>query len=152
MNPNQQEVKREIEYYAQQFGVDPAWACAVAMVESSLGENRISPTNCRGVFQMSSIAMEDLRWQMGSEDDDTVEIVCGLLFLRLLYRRWGTIEEATTHFCDPNDRSFYLDRVLGYMRSFAQLPEPEPPDPAAPSVGLGPVPEKKRSWWKSLWG
>jgi len=147
MNPNQQEVKQEIEYYAHQFGVDAVWACAVAMVESSLGDDRISRTGCRGVFQMSSIAMEDLRQQMGSEDDDTVEIVCGLLFLRLLRKRWGTIEEATNHFCDPNDRNFYLDRVLSYMESFKQPLNPEPP-----AVGLGPTPEKKRGWWESLWG
>ena len=147
MNASQQEVKREIEFYSELLGVDPIWACAVAMVESSLGEHRISPTNCRGIFQMSSIAMEDLRRQMGSEDDDTVEIVCGLLFLRLLRRRWGTMEEATNHYCDPNDRSFYLDRVLGYMQSFRQQAIP-----ATAETGLKPTQPPAKSWWEKLWG
>jgi len=150
MNANQQEVKREIEFYAEMLGVDSAWACAVAMVESSLGEHRISPTNCRGIFQMSSIAMEDLRQQMGSEDDDTVEIVCGLLFLRLLRRRWGAIEEATNHYCDPNDRGFYLDRVLGYMQLFRQQAAAAVPVPTVASSNPANPPAK--NWWKKLWG
>ena len=151
MNASQQEVKREIEFYSELLGVDPIWACAVAMVESSLGEHRISPTNCRGIFQMSSIAMEDLRQQMGTESDDTVEIVCGLLFLRLLYRRWGTFEEATNHYCDPNDRSFYLDRVLGYIRLFRQQATAAAV-PAPPVASNNPANPPAKNWWKKLWG
>jgi len=143
MNLNQEEVKKEIEFYANLLGIDPTWASAVAMVESSLGEHRISRTNCRGIFQMSSIAMEDLRLEMGSEDDDTIEIVCGLLFLRLLRNRWGSIEEATNHFCDPNDRDFYLDRVLGYMEEFK-------PKPLAPVIAETVQPPK--NWWERMFG
>lgn len=146
MNPNQQRVKETIERYARMLGVDPVWAVAVAMTESSLGEARISPTNCRGIFQMSSIAMEDLRLQMGTVGDDELEILCGLLFLRLLYRRWGSIDEATNHYCDPNDRSFYLDRVRGYMRAF--MPQAPPP----PVVSEYPANKEPKSWWERLWG
>lgn len=148
LNPNQEKVKQAIENFASLLDVDPNWACAIAMVESSLGENRISRTNCRGVFQMSSIAMEDLRQQMGLPDDDLIGIVCGLLFLRLLYQRWGTLDEATNHFCDPNDRGFYLNRVLGYMQSLNQPAIPA----AAEETELKPVQPPAKSWWEKLWG
>jgi len=64
---------------------------------------------------MSTIAMKDLLLSMRNIDDDMVDIVCGIAFLRLLLKRWGTIEKATEHFCDPADRNFYLDRVKHYM-------------------------------------
>lgn len=144
MNPRQDEIKRTIEYWAGLLGIDPNWASAIAMTESSLGEHRISPTNCRGIFQMSVIAMDDLRQLMGSPGDDVTEILCGLLFLRLLQKRWGTIEEATLHYCDPADRGFYLDRIKGYMREFKEQSAPEAP----PVAEIKPA----KSWWAKLWG
>lgn len=148
LNSNQQKVKEAIENYSSLLDIDPAWAVAIAMVESSLGEHRISPTNCRGIFQMSSIAMEDLRQQMGIGGDDDLEILCGLLFLRLLYRRWDGLEEATNHFCDPNDRSFYLNRVLDYMKSLNQQAIPT----VAEETELKPVQPPAKSWWERFWG
>lgn len=142
MNLNQQRIKETIENYCSLLDIDPAWAAAIAMTESSLGEARVSRTGCLGIFQMSSVAMEDLR----RSPDDVEEILCGLLFLRLLLRRWGTIEEATLHYCDPNDRGFYLDRVRGYMRSFNQ---PVPPPPVA---STNPANEQAKKWWERLWG
>jgi len=118
LKTKQVEIKVMIEVIAKLFGIDPAWATAVAMVESSLGLFQKSPTRCLGAFQMSSIAMKDLLLAMEVIDDDLIDIVCGVAFLRLLLRRWGSIEEATNHFCDPNDRSFYLDKVLEYMQAF----------------------------------
>lgn len=118
MDNKQIETKAKIEEVARLFGIDPAWACAVAMVESSLGLHQLSPTGARGVFQMTNIAMKDLLYSMEKIDDDLVDIVCGVAFLRLLFRRWGSIEEATNHFCDPNDRWFYLIRVQEYMQKF----------------------------------
>lgn len=87
------------------------------MTESSLGINQISPTGCKGVFQMSTIAMKDLLQAMTDEDEDMIDIACGLSFLRLLYKRWGNIEDATLHYCAPADRNFYLDRVKNYMEN-----------------------------------
>ena len=109
---------KKINTVAELIGIDPAWACAVAMIESSLGEHQLSPTGCKGVFQMSMIAMKDLHILMQQEDDDSVDIACGMLFLRLLLKRWGSIEDATAHFCDPNDRDFYIDKVKEYMKVF----------------------------------
>lgn len=86
------------------------------MVESSLGEKQKSSTGCLGVFQMSRIAMMDLLQSMETLDDDLIDIVCGIAFLKLLLNRWETIEEATNHFCDPGDRSFYFDRVKSFMK------------------------------------
>lgn len=111
-------VKEKIETIARAMGVDPVWAVAVAMVESSLGDNQKSHTGCKGVFQMSSIAMKDLLQEMEKADDDIIDIACGLSFLHLLLKRHGTIEAATARFCDPNDRSFYVPRVMKYMEVF----------------------------------
>ena len=109
------ETREKIRMLAEIFGVDPKWAISVAIVESSLGLFQKSPTGCRGVFQMSSIAMKDLLLEMEKRDDDLIDIVCGVAFLRLLLRRWGSIDEATAHFCDPNDRHFYIKRVKKFM-------------------------------------
>jgi membrane-bound lytic murein transglycosylase MltF len=114
LTQKQIETKVKIEFFARLFGVDPKWAIAIAMVESSLGLAQKSPTGCSGVFQMSTIAMKDLLLSMRDIDDDMVDIVCGIAFLRLLLKRWKTIEGATERFCDPNDRSFYLQRVLEF--------------------------------------
>ena len=114
----QTETRWKVEFFATLFDIKPEWAAAVAMTESSLGKFQKSPTSCLGVFQMSPIAMKDLLQEMESVDDDLVDIVCGVAFLRLLKKRWGSIEEATLHYCDPADRSFYLDRVLQYMKEF----------------------------------
>ena len=115
LNEKQIESKVKIEVFARLFGIDPSWAVAVGFVESSLGLNQKSPTGCRGIFQMSNIAMKDLLQSMEIIDDDMVDIVCGVAFLRLLLKRWKTIENATAHFCDPNDRDFYIDRVKKLM-------------------------------------
>lgn len=146
MNANQEHVKQQIENYCAILDIDPNWACAVAMVESSLGDNRLSRTGCRGIFQMSSIAMEDLRREMATGHEDDIEILCGLLFLRLLYRRWGSIEQATLHYCDPADRGFYLDRVLGYLESFQKQSAP-----ASPSAPPAPMKNEDVLPWYLRW-
>ena len=115
LSVNQQLVKSKIEKLAPFFGLDPAWLVAVAMTESSLGEKQKSQTGCRGVFQMSGIAMKDLLQEMEKNDDDLIDIACGTAFLYLLLRRHKSIEAATVRFCDPKDRDFYIDRVKKYM-------------------------------------
>ena len=117
LTEKQRDTQSKIWEVCNLFDVDPSWACAVAMVESSLGLNQKSPTGCRGVFQMSSIAMKDLLYDMEKTDDDMIDIACGVLFLRLLYRRHGSIETATERYCDPKDRDFYVGRVMDYMDS-----------------------------------
>lgn len=117
LNPEQIDNKTKIETISKIFGIDPKWAVAVAMTESSLGLNQKSPTGCRGVFQMSQIAMKDLLQEMERQDDDLIDNFAGVAFLRLLLKRHGSIEGATGHFCDPKDRDFYIDRVKGYMIS-----------------------------------
>ena len=115
LNDKQSETYRKIVKISKIFGIDSKWPLAIAMTESSLGINQKSPTGCRGVFQMSSIAMKDLLYEMEKDDDDLIDIFAGIAFLRLLLKRWKTIEEATLHYCDPNDRDFYLKRVKDYM-------------------------------------
>jgi hypothetical protein len=116
VNQRQIETKVKIEFFSKLFGIDPTWAVAIASVESSLGLNQRSSTNCLGVFQMSSISMQDLLQSMPLIDDDLIDIVCGIAFLRLLLKRWGSIDEATNHFCDPLDRHSYLDKVKALMK------------------------------------
>jgi len=111
----QQETKDKIIQFSTLLGVDPAWTVAVAKVESTLGLAQKSPTGARGVFQMTGIAMKDLLQEMEKHDDDLVDICCGILFLRLLLRRHGSIEAATAKYCDPNDRHFYVPKVLKLM-------------------------------------
>jgi len=115
MTSKQIEVKVKIEFFSKLFGIDPKWAVAIATVESSLGLFQKSPTNCLGVFQMSSIAMKDLLQDMAEIDDDLIDIVCGIAFLRLLLNRHGSIEKATARFCDPLDREVYVPKVLSLM-------------------------------------
>ena len=115
LNKKQLDTKDKITKLALAMGLDPVWASAVAMTESSLGMKQKSPTGCVGVFQMSSIAMKDLLQEMKKQDDDIIDIACGLAFLHLLLKRHGTKEAAVAHFCDPADRKFYIDRVNDFM-------------------------------------
>jgi hypothetical protein len=120
LTTRQIECKHKIEKMCTAIGLDPVWPTAIAMVESSLGEHQKSPTGCKGVFQMSSIAMKDLLEEMVKSDDDLIDIACGLAFLHLLLKRHGSIELATQRYCDPKDRQFYLSRVLSYMTVFGE--------------------------------
>ena len=120
LSQKQKETVDKIRAIAPFFGLDPEWLMAVAMTESSLGTNQKSPTGCRGVFQMSSIAMKDLLQEMEKHDDDLIDIACGAAFLYLLKRRHGSVEEATARFCDPKDRDFYVKRVLSFMLAFGK--------------------------------
>ena len=110
----------KIRRAAELLGVDPDWASAVAMVESALGKYQLSKTGARGVFQMTTIAMRDLLQEMQKNDDDLIDIACGVLFLRLLLKRHKTIEEATARYCDPKDRGFYIEKMKGYMKEFKE--------------------------------
>lgn len=120
LNAKQKATADRIRSIAPFFGLSPEWLMAVAMAESSLGLNQKSPTGCRGVFQMSSIAMKDLLQEMERHDDDLIDIACGAAFLYLLLRRHGSVEEATARFCDPKDRDFYVNRVLSFMLAFGK--------------------------------
>jgi hypothetical protein len=91
------------------------------MTESSLGLQQKSPTGCKGVFQMSSIAMTDLLLEMGENNNDWADVLCGLAFLFLLLKRWENIDDATLHFCDPRDREFYLSRVKVFQEEFERM-------------------------------
>ena len=118
LNQKQLETKEKIIKIAEAIGLNSSWALAIAMTESSLGEKQKSPTGCRGVFQMSSIAMKDLLIEMEKADDDIIDIACGLAFLHLLLKRHKSFDNATAHFCDPNDKWFYVERMRDFMKEF----------------------------------
>lgn len=121
LDDRQKATLAKIRKAAELLGVDPDWASAVAMVESALGKYQLSKTGARGVFQMTTIAMRDLLNEMQRQDDDLIDIVCGILFLRLLLKRWKTEEEATGHFCDPADRGFYIDRMKKFRKELKDM-------------------------------
>jgi hypothetical protein len=118
LQPKQLEIKRLVEAVSALFNLNPTWSLAIAMTESSLGLNQLSPTGCKGVFQMSSIAMKDLHQEMEKVDDDLIDIVCGISFLYLLLKRHKTIEKATSKYCDPAVVDDYLNKVNYYMKEF----------------------------------
>jgi hypothetical protein len=118
MTDRQKATIEKIRKLAPIIGVDTSWALAIADQESSLGEHQLSPTGAKGDFQMTRIAILDLLAESQKKDDDLIDICFGLLFLRLLLRRWGTIEEATGHYCDPNDKHFYVPSIMAKMRKY----------------------------------
>ena len=118
MTDHQKYIKLTIEELSLALGVDPSWALAIAEQESSLGEHQLSPTGAKGVFQMTRIAVLDLLQESQKKDDDLIDICFGLLFLRLLLKRWGTVEEATGHYCDPSDKHFYVPAVIKKMAKY----------------------------------
>jgi len=120
LSEKQRDVKSKIDKIAPMLGLDPIWATSIAMIESSLGVHQLSKTGCKGVFQMSTIAMKDLLKDMENIDDDLIDIICGLLFLRLLLNRWKDTKKATEHFCDPAEKKSYLQRVTNCMRIFSE--------------------------------
>ena len=120
LNKKQKEVRAKIETIARLADIDPTWVTAVAMTESSLGLNQKSPTGARGVFQMTTIAMKDLLLEMENSDDELTDIFCGVAFLRTLLWRWGSIDDATLHYCNPKDRHFYLKRVADYIQKLKE--------------------------------
>lgn len=117
LTQKQKDLKRAIELYSEMFGVDPDLAVAISLTESSLGLNPISPTKARGPFHMTTIAAKDVLYN----GDEFELMILGLLFLRLLKRRWGNMDDAISHFCDEKDRWFYVDRVKGYREEFKQM-------------------------------
>lgn len=116
LSARQWEVAELIREVARIAGIDKNWSVAHGMVESSLGVNRRSPTGAKGVFGMTSIAMKDLLQEM--ENDDTIAILCGVAFLKLLHDRHGEYRDATLKYCDPKDRDFYWARVKDYWEKF----------------------------------
>lgn len=121
LDPKQYDTLRTVRKCATMLGIDPDWAAAVAMTESALGKHQLSKTGAKGVFQMTTIAMKDLLQEMQKSDDDLIDIACGILFLRLLLKRWKTIDEATAHFCDPKDKGFYIDRMKRFKKELQEV-------------------------------
>jgi len=121
LNGKQEAVLESVRSIAKVLGVSQEWASAIALTESSLGLKQKSPTGCRGVFQMSSVAMKDLLWEMENvQEDETIDICCGILYLKLLLKRHLTVEKATGKYCDPNDREFYVPKVMRLMKEFGE--------------------------------
>ena len=121
LDDRQKATLAKIRKAAELLGVDPDWASAIAMVESALGRYQLSRTGAKGVFQMTSIAMKDLLNEMQRQDDDLIDIVCGILFLRLLLKRHKTEDAATARYCDPRDRGFYIDRVKRFKKELQEV-------------------------------
>lgn len=121
LDDRQKATLAKIRKAAELLGVDPDWSSSIAMVESALGRYQLSRTGAKGVFQMTSIAMKDLLNEMQRQDDDLIDIVCGILFLRLLLKRHKTEDAATARYCDPRDRGFYIDRMKRFKKELQEV-------------------------------
>ncbi len=110
--------KEKIIAISKIIGLNPAWSLAIAEIESSMGVNQLSPSGAKGVYQLTNIAFKDLRQDMERKNDDTIDILCGLAFLYLLKRRWGSEIEATLHYCDPAVKTDYLEKMQKAMANF----------------------------------
>jgi hypothetical protein len=65
--------------------------------------------------------MKDLLQEMEKQDDDVLDILCGIAALHLLFRRYKNIEDATAKFCAPADRTFYIDRVKSFIEELKNV-------------------------------
>lgn len=120
LNQKQKEVEDLIEKISNAIDLSPLLTLSIAMTESSMGLNQKSGTGAKGVFQMTSIAMKDLLQEMEKQDDEIIDVLCGIAFIYLLMKRWGTWKGVVDHFCDPKDRDFYWNRVNGYINQYLQ--------------------------------
>ncbi len=93
LNQKQEEVKDLIERVCKAINFSKNWPLAIAMTESSLGLK---------------------------QDDEIIDVLCGIAFIYLLMKRWGTWKGVVDHFCDPKDRDFYWNRVNGYINQYLQ--------------------------------
>jgi len=79
-----------IEEEALKQGFNPGWALAVARLESKLNPTLVSPTGARGLFQLTRVAIEDVRQKFGlpamtpaREFDPRWNASVGISYLRL---------------------------------------------------------------------
>ena len=114
----------KIREVCELVGISTTLALAIAEVESTMGKNQLSKTGARGVFQMTSIAMKDLLQEMEKKDDDWIDIMCGVLYLRVLLRRWKDVETAVKKYCDSEVRDDYWAKVSAAMDPLAGTNQP----------------------------
>lgn len=104
--------EEKIRAICEIMGFSGDLAVAVATVESAMGKYIISPTNARGLFQLTSIALKDMLQAMGLERHERVAMLCGIAFLCLLQDRWGDDPRTIVgHYADPAEKEAYWKKI-----------------------------------------
>lgn len=87
------DIKKLIEKYATEEGVPIPTAMKIAYLESRFDPLAKSPTGAKGVYQFTSIAIEDLKrranFVMGDPFDPVQNIIGGMKFIKLVARDVG---------------------------------------------------------------
>jgi len=82
-----QEIQAQIVAAANQAGIDPALALAVAQHESGFDPDAVGPTGDKGVFQISDPTAGDLG--LTNPFDPVANIQAGVAYLSQLLTRYG---------------------------------------------------------------
>lgn len=146
-NPSQAELQQMITSAAQQYGVDPALALAVAKTESSFNPNAVSPAGAIGVMQLMPATAAGL----GVDPSDPQQNIQGgvQLLSQLLDKYNGNVQQALWAYNAgpgavasgnlPAETAAYIPTVLANMQDFSSTsPVSSPPDLLAnPDLSTG---------------
>ena len=86
-SPSKQEIARLIRQVAPRYNVDPRLALAIAMTESNLNANAVSPKNAQGVMQLIPATQE--RFGVTRPFDAEQNIKGAMAYLRWLEKRFA---------------------------------------------------------------
>lgn len=129
MPPERQRIARLLMAYAPSYGIRPRFALAIALAESNLNPNALSPKNAMGVMQL--IPETALRFNVRKPFDPEENIKGGLAYLRwlLAYFRgdialaaagYNAGEGAVDRFrgVPPyRETQLYVERILAFVRN-----------------------------------
>lgn len=129
MSPERQRIARLLVEHAPQYGIRPRFALAIALAESNLDPNALSPKNAMGVMQLIPETAE--RFKVRKPFDPVDNIKGGLAYLRwlLAYFRgdialaaagYNAGEGAVERFrgVPPyRETRLYVERILAFVRN-----------------------------------
>ncbi|WP_371415672.1 lytic transglycosylase domain-containing protein [Azoarcus sp. DD4] len=129
MPPERQRIARLLMAHAPSYGIRPRFALAIALAESNLNPNALSPKNAMGVMQL--IPETALRFNVRKPFDPEENIKGGLAYLRwlLAYFRgdialaaagYNAGEGAVDRFrgVPPyRETQLYVERILAFVRN-----------------------------------
>lgn len=129
MSPERQRVARLLVEHAPRFGIRPRFALAIALAESNLNPNAVSPKNAMGVMQLIPETAE--RFQVRKPFDAEENIKGGLAYLRWLlayFRGDIALAAAAYNAGEGNVDKYrgvppfretqrYVERILAFVRT-----------------------------------
>lgn len=129
MSPERQRIARMLVEHAPRYGIRPRFALAIALAESNLNPNAVSPKNAMGVMQLIPETAERFNVRKPFDPEDNIK--GGLAYLRWLLAYFkGDIalaaagynagEGAVERFrgVPPyRETQLYVERILNFVRS-----------------------------------